>query len=55
MPKNITGVGAGTVQSNEVNNPNVDHMRGRNLFPQSFMHPSTCRYGEVSFVKFKTK
>lgn len=50
MPKNITGLGAGTVQTNNVNNPNVDHMRGRNVFPQSFMHPSTCRYGEVDPV-----
>lgn len=50
MPKNITGVGAGTVQSNKVNEPNVNHMRGRNVFPQSFMHPSTCRYGEVDPV-----
>lgn len=50
MPQNITGVGAGTVQSNQVNDPNVNHMRGRNVFPQSFMHPSTCRYGEVDPV-----
>lgn len=50
MPKNITGAQAGTVQSNNVNNPHVDHMRGRNQFPQSFMHPSTCRYGEVDPV-----
>lgn len=50
MPKNITGVGAGTVQTNNVNDPNVSHMRGRNLFPQSYMHPTTCRYGEVDLV-----
>lgn len=50
MSKNITGAQAGTIQSNQVNNPNVDHMRGRNYFPQTFRHPSTCRYGEVDPV-----
>ena len=50
MPKNINSLQSGVVDTNQVNNPSVDHMRGRNMFPQSFMHPSTCRYGEVDPV-----
>lgn len=52
MPKNVNPLQSGVVQTASVNNPNVDHMRGRNLFPQSYMHPSTCRYGEVDPVFF---
>lgn len=47
MPKNLTGKQAGTVRQDSVNDPSVRVMRGKNLFPQSFRHPSTSRYGEV--------
>lgn len=47
MPKDLSGLGAGTVQQDPVNDPSVRVIRGKNLFPQSFRHPSTCRYGEV--------
>ena len=50
MAKNVNSLQSGMVDSNPVNTPSVDHMRGRNMFPQSFMHPSTCRYGEVDPV-----
>lgn len=47
MAKDLSGVGAGTVKQDPVNDPSVRVIRGKNLFPQSFRHPSTCRYGEV--------
>lgn len=47
MPKNLTGKQAGTVRQDSVNDPSIRVMRGKNLFPQSFRHPSTSRYGEV--------
>lgn len=50
MAKDLSGVQAGTVQEADVNNPSVKTYRGKNMFPQSFQHPSTCRYGEVDPV-----
>lgn len=50
MPKNLTGLQAGTVQQDAVNDPSVRVIRGKNKFPQSFKHPSTCRYGEVDLI-----
>lgn len=50
MAKNLTGKQAGTVQGDSVNDPSVRVMRGKNLFPQSFRHPSTNRYGEVDAI-----
>lgn len=50
MPKDITGKQAGTVQGDQVNDPEVRVIRGKNQFPQSFRHPSTGRYGEVDIV-----
>ena len=50
MAKDLTGKQAGTVMSDAVSEPNVRVIRGKNHFPQSFMHPSTCRYGEVDPV-----
>ena len=50
MALNLSGIQAGTVQSNDLNEPNVRVIKGKNQFPQSFYHPSTCRYGEVDPV-----
>lgn len=50
MAKDLTGQQAGTVKGDAVNDPSVRVIRGKNNFPQSFMHPSTCRYGEVDPV-----
>lgn len=50
MPKNLTGQQAGIVQGDQVNDPSVRVFRGKNLFPQSFLHPSSCRYGEVDVL-----
>lgn len=50
MAKNLTGLQAGTVQQDAVNDPSVRVIRGKNQFPQSFKHPSTCRYGEVDVI-----
>lgn len=50
MALNLSGIQAGTVQSNDLNEPNTRVIRGKNQFPQSFYHPSTCRYGEVDPV-----
>lgn len=50
MPKNLTGQQAGIVQGDQVNDPSVRVFRGKNLFPQSFRHPSSCRYGEVDVL-----
>ena len=52
MPKNLTGKQAGLVNGSPTNDPSVRVIRGSNQFPQSFMHPSTCRYGEVDPVMF---
>lgn len=50
MAKDLSGTQSGIVQENDVNNPSLKTYRGKNLFPQSFQHPSTCRYGEVDPV-----
>lgn len=50
MPKNINSVQAGTVQENNLNSPETRVIRGKNQFPQSFQHPSTCLYGLVDLV-----
>lgn len=50
MAKNLTGKQAGIVKGDSVNDPQVRVMRGKNLFPQSFRHPSTARYGEVDVI-----
>lgn len=50
MAKNLTGVQAGLVQENNVNDPTPRVIRGKNQFPQSFQHPSTCLYGLVDVV-----
>ena len=50
MAKDLTGKQAGTVMADAVSEPNVRVIRGKNHFPQSFMHLSTCRYGEVDPV-----
>lgn len=47
MAKNITGQQAGTVNQTPLADPSTRVIRGKNFFPQSFVHPSTCRYGEV--------
>lgn len=47
MPKNLNSKQAGMLQQDSVNEPAVKVMRGKNLFPQSFRHPSTSRYGDV--------
>lgn len=50
MPKNLTGLQAGLVKENNVNDPTPRVIRGKNQFPQSFQHPSTCLYGLVDVV-----
>lgn len=50
MAKNLTGQQAGLVRGDQVNDPSVRVIRGKNVFPQSFRHPSTCRYGEIDVV-----
>ena len=47
MAKNLTGQQAGTVNQTPLADPSTRVIRGKNFFPQSFVHPSTCRYGEV--------
>lgn len=48
----ISAIQAGTVQSNDLNNPSVRVYKGKNQFPQSFQHPSTCSYAYVDPVAF---
>ncbi len=50
MASNLTGVQAGLVQENNVNDPTTRVIRGKNQFPQSFQHPSTCQYGLIDVV-----
>lgn len=50
MPKNLNGQQAGVVHGDQVNDPSVRVIKGKNQFPQSFHHPSSCRYGEVDPV-----
>ena len=47
MPKNLNSRQAGMLLGSDVNDPSVRTYRGKNHFPQSFLHPSTSRYGEV--------
>lgn len=50
MAYNQSGLEAGLVHADNVNNPETRVIRGKNKFPQSFIHPSSCRYGEVDPV-----
>lgn len=50
MPKDLNALQSGMVQQNDVNDPSVRVIRGKNQFPQSFQHPSTCLYGYVDPV-----
>lgn len=50
MAKDVNSLQSGLVQSADVNDPNVRVIRGKNQFPQSFQHPSTCMYGYVDPV-----
>lgn len=50
--KDIKSSHAGTVQQSGVNDPSVKVYTGKNNFPQSFQHPSTCLYGIVDPVGF---
>lgn len=50
MAYNQSGLEAGLVHADNVNNPETRVIRGKNKFPQSFQHPSSCRYGEVDPV-----
>lgn len=50
MAYNQSGLEAGLVHADNVNNPETRVIRGKNKFPQSFDHPSSCRYGEVDPV-----
>ena len=50
MPKELNSKQAGTLNENPVNNPSVRTYTGKNQFPQSFIHPSTCSYGLVDPV-----
>lgn len=50
MAKDLNALQSGMVQQNDVNDPSVRVIRGKNQFPQSFQHPSTCLYGYVDPV-----
>ena len=50
MPKDLNSKQAGILNENPVNNPSVKVYKGKNQFPQSFIHPSTCSYGVVDPV-----
>lgn len=50
MAYNQSGLEAGLVHADNVNNPETRVIRGKNKFPQSFIHPSSCRFGEVDPV-----
>lgn len=50
MAKDLNALQSGMVQQNAVNDPSVRVIRGKNQFPQSFQHPSTCLYGYVDPV-----
>lgn len=50
MSKDLNALQSGMVQQNDVNDPSVRVIRGKNQFPQSFQHPSTCLYGYVDLV-----
>lgn len=48
MPKDLSGAQTGITPRKGVNDPRPNNARGRNTFPQSFMHLTTDRYGEFS-------
>lgn len=48
MAKDLSGAQTGMSPSNPVNNPRPANQRGRNIFPQSYLHLTTERYGEYS-------
>lgn len=50
MAEDVNSLQSGVVQSADVNDPSVRVIRGKNQFPQSFQHPSTCMYGYVDPV-----
>lgn len=50
MAIDLNALQSGMVQQNDVNDPSVRVIRGKNQFPQSFQHPSTCLYGYVDPV-----
>lgn len=50
MPKDVNSKQAGFYQSSDANSPSVTVHKGKNQFPQSFQHPSTCSYGVVDLV-----
>lgn len=51
MP-NLNSKQAGILNTNPVNEPSSRVYKGKNQFPQSFVHPSTCSYGLVDPVAF---
>lgn len=48
MPKDLSGAQTGMLPSNSINSPRPNNIRGRNVFPQTFKHLTTDRYGEYS-------
>ena len=48
MPKDLNGAQTGVAPSSPLNNPRPNNVRGRNVFPQSYKHLTTERYGEYS-------
>lgn len=48
MPKDLSGAQTGMSPRAGVNDPRPSNIRGRNTFPQTFMHLTTDRYGEYS-------
>lgn len=48
MPKDLSGAQTGMSPSNSINSPRPNNIRGRNVFPQTFKHLTTDRYGEYS-------
>ena len=48
MAKDLSGAQTGMSPRAGVNDPRPSNIRGRNTFPQTFMHLTTDRYGEYS-------
>lgn len=48
MAKDLSGAQTGMAPRAGVNDPRPNNMRGRNVFPQSYKHLTTDRYGEYS-------
>ena len=48
MPKDLNGAQTGMSSSNSVNNPRPSNIRGRNVFPQSYLHLTTDCYGNYN-------